>query len=124
MVLDPSFYIKYIPRKKGFLSNFRGRVDKLYENMYMVAEDLAVHEMLKYEKELNFSNIYKEETFKEGSDDIDEENKKISDYRNQRLEFHMNEMKELLNKILESEEKEKLINDLKERNKKLEKEKI
>lgn len=125
MVLDPKIAIYYSPfKKKWILSAFSGRIDKLYQNMYAIAEDIAIHEMKKYDTLLSFSSLYREYMLKGEYDDVEEIHKKVHDYRNQRVEYHMKVMKEILFKILESEANEKQIKEFTGALKKMDKEKV
>ncbi|MFH1332677.1 MAG: hypothetical protein ABIH53_00365 [archaeon] len=68
-----------------------GRIGKVYENMYRVAESLGIHETLKmqdiiYEKHLKSNSENKELKY----------SKEIMDYRGQRIQHHLDEMKKLL----------------------------
>ena len=75
--------------------------------MYALAENLAIHEMKKFDARINFENLYKE-TFHTGQpEDITEIDKKIWAYRDERIKFHMQEMKEILYKHLETQQKTK-----------------
>lgn len=77
----------------------RGRVDKVYFKMYAAAEDLAVHETKKFLLELQA----KASSIQSPMELL----MMITNYRKERLSFHMNEMKQLLDMSLKAKLKEK-----------------
>ena len=79
----------------------KGRVDKVYFKMYAVAEKLAIHETKKYLFELQA----KISSIKSDMDLLT----MITDYRKDRISFHMDEMKKLLEMSLKAQLKEKMI---------------
>jgi hypothetical protein len=74
----------------------RGRIDKVYERMYNVAESLAAHETKK------MFEIIANNSKKKLPKDISPEDyywnyaTEVMEYRQKRIEHHINEMKELL----------------------------
>ena len=95
------------PFKKNIFSLARGGVDKLYSNMYRLAEDIAIHEMKKYDLRVHSSSMLKDVLRHEKHDDFIDLQEKVSDFRNERLQHHMDEMKEILFKYLETEKSKK-----------------
>ncbi|MCK5261136.1 MAG: hypothetical protein KAJ44_03070 [Thermoplasmatales archaeon] len=76
----------------------QGRVDKVYNKMYTVAHDLSVHELKQYLTELRT----KASSEKTGLKLLT----LITDFKKERISFHMNEMKQLLDKSLKMQSKE------------------
>lgn len=85
---------------KNMIKLFRqGKISKLYSEMYSIAEEFAIHEvnikkgiiMQKLDKRLNPNEYFGKYI------------EKISDYRDKRLNYHMNEMKKLLEMGLKDE---------------------
>lgn len=78
--------------QKLFLS---GNIDKVYEKMYNVAEKLAIHEVKLYQDLL--MQKMTDRKIKTGKDfDSIEYFNKVVNHRQERLQHHINEMKELL----------------------------
>lgn len=102
------------PFKKNIFSLARGGIDKFYLHMYQLAEDLAIHEMKKYDLQIHASNMYKKVMMKGEVEDHDILDEKVSRFRAERLQHHMDEMKEILYKYLETE-KSKKFEDLMEK---------
>lgn len=100
--------IVYRPFKTKTFYPFRGDVVRLYQRMYQLAESIALHEMRKFESRIRFNKMYRKATLKGEYDDEEVILEKISNYRDERLKYHMEQMKEILYKYLEAE-KEKQI---------------
>jgi len=81
----------------------RKNIANLYSEMYQLAEDIAIHEMKKFESRIRFNSIYRKAMLKGLYDDEEVIADKISKYRDERLKHHMDEMKEFLDKYLEIE---------------------
>jgi len=77
----------------------KGRIDKVYNKMYDVADKLTRKETRIFILELQT----KIDTIEEPAELI----ARISDFRKERLNHHMNEMKKLLEKSLEQSAKQK-----------------
>lgn len=87
--------------QKMFIS---GKIDKVYSNIYNVAEGLAVHETNLYRNLLEHKLRKKAQITQE--DNTLEYFDKVVKYRQERLQHHINEMKDLL-KLREDVLKEK-----------------
>ncbi len=72
----------------------KGKIDKTYEKMYRLAEDITVHETEQFMSELR-SKAKEDEINKIPQNKFDYASK-VWNYRKERLEFHMNKMMELL----------------------------
>jgi hypothetical protein len=75
----------------------KGEIDKLYKQMYETAESIAKKETLEYVNKTMLE--YQEKTF--GIGGTDKENSllivsKIPDYKNNRIQFHLDQMYKLL----------------------------
>jgi len=93
MVLDFNLNIK------NMLKLFhKGRVDKIYEKIYSIAENLAIHDTEHYE-----SRVYGEFMVKDKKNIVNDYTLKILKYRTERLEYHMNKMIELLKLAIDKE---------------------
>ena len=98
--------IVYHPFKRKSFYPFKGDVVKLYQRMYRLAEDIAIHEMRKSALILEFNISY--DKMLKGKDNDENILNKVSEYRDERVKYHMEQMKEILYKYLEAE-KEKQI---------------
>jgi len=79
----------------------KGRIDKAYSNMYTVAESIAIHETEMFMDKLTVGyDKYKVK----GMDDA---SLKILNYKQKRIEYHLNKMKELIELFKEEREKTK-----------------
>lgn len=72
----------------------QGKIDAVYERMYNLAEKLAVHEVKLYQSLLTTRLLKKSEN--QNKDLMGELLDKVAVYRQKRIQFHINEMKELL----------------------------
>ena len=81
----------------------KGRVDKVYYKMYTVADRLSREEFNTFKLEL-LANTNK---FK----DVPELLITLTDFKKDRITFHMNEMKKLLEMSLKAQSKEKWKNN-------------
>ena len=90
------------PFKRNIFSLSRRNIAKLYEEMYQLAESIAIHEMNKFESRLRFNRAYRKVMLKGEHDDEDVLSEKISNYRDERLNHHMNAMKELHERMSKS----------------------
>lgn len=79
----------------------KGRVDKVYYKMYKVADKLSRDEFEVFRLEL-LATIAKNGT-PSASDLIT----KLTDFKKERITFHMNEMKQLLEMSLKTQSKQK-----------------
>ncbi|RLF28158.1 MAG: hypothetical protein DRN05_04565 [Thermoplasmata archaeon] len=95
--------IVYHPFKTKAIYPFREDVVKLYQRMYQLAENIVIHEMRKFESKLRLNKRYKKVTLKGKYDNEEIILEKISNYRDERLKYHMEQMKEILYKYLEAE---------------------
>jgi len=95
------------PFKKNIFSLARGGIDKLYLRMYQLAEELAIHEMKKYDLRIHTRSLYKTVMRTGEHDDYSELQEKVSIFRAERLQHRMDEMKEILYKYLETEKSKK-----------------
>ena len=77
----------------------KGRIDKVYNKMYYVAHDLSVHELKQYLIELQTKAPSERSGLKLLT--------MITDFKKERISFHMDEMKKLLEMSLKSKSKEK-----------------
>jgi len=77
----------------------RGRVYKAYNKMYVVAHDLSVHELKQYLIELHGRAPSEISGLKLVT--------LITDFKKERISFHMNEMKQLLEMSIKAQSKEK-----------------
>ncbi|MBI2452331.1 hypothetical protein HYV50_04630 [Candidatus Pacearchaeota archaeon] len=68
----------------------QGKIDKVYKKMYGVAEDLAIHETIKYQDELIAT--FKKKNIK----NLEDYSSRVLTYRKKRLENHMKRMIKLL----------------------------
>jgi len=118
MSIDPSLIkvdkIILQPFKKNAFTLARGGIDKLYMRMYQLAESLAIHEMKKYDSLLNFKRLYSKVMLKGEIQDHIEIDEEAHKYRDERIQHHMNEMKEILFGYLEIE-KIKTFKDIEEK---------
>ena len=107
MSIDPSIIkiekVVLQPFKKNVFTFARGGIDKLYLRMYQLAESLAIHEMKKYDSFLSFKSLYSEVMLKGECEDIVDIDQKIIKYRDERINYHMDEMKEILFNYMELE---------------------
>jgi len=81
----------------------REDITTLYAEMYQLAGDIAIHEMKKVLARLRVNNAYKRYFTGGKIDDPVELNAKVSQYRDERLKYHMDEMKKILLQFLEAE---------------------
>ena len=79
----------------------KGRVDKVYFKMYAVAEKLSVKEIKQFLLELTAK-------FYEINSNINLLTE-LTEFRKERISFHMNEMTQLLEKSLKAQLKEKRV---------------
>ena len=77
----------------------KGRIDKVYLKMYKVAQRLTSEDFKRFQLEL----LAKSNKFKDTRDLT----MTLSDFFKDRIEFHMNEMKQLLEKSLKVQSKDK-----------------
>ena len=69
-----------------------GRIDRAYKKMYSVADSLSANETKKYMENLKIKAICKGTTYEDAVSIIE----KLYEYRKERTEFHLEEMKKLL----------------------------
>ena len=74
----------------------KGQIHKLYYKMYCVAEKLAIHENKKYLAEIGITH---------SNMDIIQGFELIAKHRQERIEYHYNEMKKLLKMSLKEQSK-------------------
>ena len=79
----------------------KGRVDKVYQKMWYVADRLSREEFETFRLEL----LANSDKFNSTSELITS----LTDFKKDRITFHMNEMKQLLEMSLKAQSKEKLI---------------
>jgi hypothetical protein len=77
----------------------KGRVDTVYYKMYRVADKLTKEDFQRFKLEV----LAKSDKFK----DTSEFALTLSNFFNERIEFHMNEMKKLLEMSMKNQSKEK-----------------
>ena len=73
----------------------KGKIDRLYEKIYILAEKLALHEMKK-KSSIILHELEKKYKNERNDDIILEYLKGISVYKDERIKFHMDEMKNWL----------------------------
>lgn len=107
MDLPSIFKIEIQPFKKTVFSLAKGGIDNMYSRMYEIAESLAIHEMNKFEARVRFYDAYDIAVHGKESKDYVELTKEIAKFRDERVKYHMQEMKEILFKYLETEKNKK-----------------
>lgn len=91
------------PFRKTTFTISKGGIDKLYMKMYIQAEDIAIHEMKKYDLLLTCKNLWSDAGLGGEHQDIPDVDDKVHKYRDERIQHHMNEMKEILFRYFEIE---------------------
>jgi len=98
MVLDNRFSQYFFKFNLSKLFS-KGRVDEAYERMYTLAHDLATEEL---KKNLDFLDIQlRKDKNLQGREYWEKYLEKILKFKEERIEHHMKEMKELLKLSLE-----------------------
>ena len=105
-IIKNFIHIELKPFKKDTYLGKKG-INELYKRMYIIADEIAVHETERYSTLQNFKDLYGHVIRMEDMKDSDKLSEDIGKYRNERVEHHMKEMKEILYKILESQKEKK-----------------
>ena len=87
--METDFNIFKIKTKNLIKLFARGDISRLYEKMYSVAESIAAHETDRYTRRKLREFVRKNQSKLEASKQIDK-------YRQQRLNFHLNQMYRLI----------------------------
>ena len=82
----------------------KGNIVKLYHQMYALAEELAIHDM---DVHMTMIDKKSKEKPEENKSSIEKWVEKVFEYRDQRFEYHFNQMKELLKMKIKEDEKDK-----------------
>ena len=72
----------------------QGKIDEVYDRMYTLAHNLAVDEL---KKNFELIDVKLKELKLTGQDYFDKYLEEMLEYKNERIQHHINEMKELLN---------------------------
>ena len=78
-------------------------LNEIYEQMYVTADRIAVHETKRYSNLQHFKDLYGHVIRFEEMKDADMLSENVGKYRNERVQYHMGEMKKLFEQILDAQ---------------------